>query len=136
VFSLATPVDPAPNAHVSAEYVPDGEGNTNYRPYVVLRHEAGRISDGTAVFVADDAGNRVAWADVWTGGPVVASPEFVHVDGFESDGALRPICEAGQRYRIVAEGADGRSWVLREYVVPHDPVLRHDEIRAACGAGV
>jgi flagellin-like protein len=132
-LDLARPVEVPPAAAFSVAYVADGEGNTNYRPYLVITHEAGNIGDGTRVFVVDDAGNRVAWTDVWTGGPQVGGGGYVHVDGFQSDGALRPVCEAGQTYSVVAEGRDGRSFVIRQYVVPHDPVLRHDEVRAACG---
>jgi flagellin-like protein len=114
---------PTPGPQVAltvAEYDPEGAGNDG-KPYLELHHQAGDIADGTKVFVVDEDGNRVAWADVWTTGPTVGPGSYAHIDGCGSDGALNRITEEGQTYRIIFEAADGTSLSIREVAVPSPP---------------
>jgi hypothetical protein len=113
--------DPAPQVSLTvSEYDPDGVGNDG-KPYLKIHHRAGDIADGTEVFVVDDNGNRVAWADVWTAGPKVGPGSYAHIDGCGSDGALNRITEEGQVYRIVFESQSGETLSIREVTVPSPP---------------
>jgi flagellin-like protein len=119
--------EPAPMASFDVDYVPDGAGNAPNGAYVNISHEAGSVADGSRVYVRDDAGNEVAWKDIWTGDATVAPGGYVHVDGRLSDGALRSVCEAGQTYYVVVERADGSSAILREVTVPSDPAVTNSD---------
>ena len=112
---------PAPQASFSIEYHADGASNNGNGAYLNVTHEAGDIGDGSSIFIVDDAGNAVAWRDVWTGGPVVEAGEYAHIDGVGSDGELEPVCEAGQTYRVVFRTGGQSDAVLREFTVPTDP---------------
>jgi flagellin-like protein len=112
--------EPAPYGAFTTEYVRDGAGNTDDRPYIVVTHEGLEVVDGTKTFVVDSDGNEVAWADVWTGGPEVAPGEHLHLDGHQSDGALNAPCE-GEVYRVVWRDGD-RSSVVSEHRVTRPPV--------------
>jgi len=111
---------PAPNGGFTADYVPSGENNDGNGPYVNVTHLAGPSVDGDDVVVRDGAGNEVAWEDVWTGGSTVEGGEYVHLDGVGSDGALRPICDEGDAYRIVVADDDGER-LLYEWTAPSSP---------------
>ncbi|ELZ34833.1 flagellin N-terminal-like domain-containing protein [Halogeometricum pallidum JCM 14848] len=50
---------------------------------------------------------------------------YVHVDGGGSDAALRPICEAGQRYFVVVTRADGST--LRMIEILREPTSKSDD---------
>ncbi|WP_129114556.1 type IV pilin [Halegenticoccus tardaugens] len=112
--------DPQPQIRFDAAYVPSGEGNDDDRPYVLLTHEAGDVGDGERLFVVDDDGNRIAWADIYLGGPEAGAGDRAHVDGVGSDGALNPICEAGREYRVVWEGDRG-SYVVATVEIDRAP---------------
>ncbi|MFB6162915.1 MAG: type IV pilin [Halococcoides sp.] len=90
--------DPTPPSAFDYEYAADGEGNSDNRPYVKLYHVAGRPVDADRVVIKDESGNRVYWNEVWTGGETLIAGDYVHIDGYMSDGALDPICEAGDTY--------------------------------------
>lgn len=115
--------EPAPNGGFEQEYYPTGADNTNDRPYVVITHEVGRTVDGDNIVIKDEGGNSVTWEEIWTAGPKVRSGERVHLDGFGSDGELRPICEAGQTYRIVFTNDAGETLVVNEWTAPSLPAL-------------
>ncbi len=111
---------PGEFASFSTSYEPTGQGNDGI-PYVNLTHTGGDVLDGDEVFVTDSDGNRVAWNDVWTGGPTVTTGEYVHVDGECSDGALNAISE-GEVYRVVHAPADSdSSTVLAEHEIESPP---------------
>ncbi|WP_305037583.1 type IV pilin [Haloferax sp. KTX1] len=121
--------EPQPQVSFDVDYHPDGPGNGANGAYINITHEFGSIEDGSQVFVVDDAGNRIAWEDVWTGGETVGpAGEYAHIDGSGSDSALRPICEAGQHYRVVIEREGGSSSVLVDYEIPTEPTATN----AAC----
>ena len=113
-------VSPAPQGAYTTEYRPDGAGNSGY-PYFVLTYEGGPTTDASNVYVRDESGNEVAWADVWTGGDRVETGEYVHIDGHLSDGTLDHVCEAGQVYRIVVRSDDGDTLMMMEFEVPSPP---------------
>ncbi|MFB6210997.1 MAG: type IV pilin N-terminal domain-containing protein [Halobacteriales archaeon] len=114
---------PAPTGKFDPEYVASGEDNTDNRPYVTITHEIGRTADADNILIKDDAGNTIAWDEVWTGGPKVYAGEYVHIDGFGSDGALEPICEEGQTYWIIFRNEDGKTLLVNKWSAPSDPDL-------------
>ncbi|RDZ34688.1 MULTISPECIES: type IV pilin [Haloferax] len=121
--------EPQPQVSFDVDYHPDGVDNGANGAYINITHEFGSIEDGSQVFVVDDANNRIAWEDVWTGDEEVGpAGEYAHIDGAGSDSALRPICEAGQRYRVVIEHEGGSSSVLVDYEIPTEPTATN----AAC----
>lgn len=109
---------PAPYAAFEVTYDPAGTGNGGIA-YLNVTHTGGNVGDGSEVYVVDDAGNRVAWTDVWTGGGTVDVGEHVHVDGKGSDCELNAPRE-GATYRVVYRG-DGSEQVLAEYEVERPP---------------
>jgi len=115
--------EPAPSGGFDQAYTPTGEDNTDNRPYVVLTHEVGRTVDAENIVIKDESGNSIRWNDVWTGGPEVKAGEYVHIDGFDSDSVLDPICEAGDTYRIVLKSDDGETLIVNEWEAPTDPQL-------------
>jgi flagellin-like protein len=115
-------VEPAPPTSFDEEYVASGEGNDDHIPYVNVTNRAGRTLDGSDVLVRDDAGNAVAWEDVWLGGSEVRAGEYVHVDGHGSDGALKRICE-GRTYQLVLRRGEGTTRVLSEWTADRPPDL-------------
>ena len=113
--------EPGPQVALTvSEYHADGAGNDG-KPYLEIHHQTGDIADGTEVFVADEDGNRVAWADVWTTGPKVGPGSYAHIDGCGSDGALTRLKKEGQIYRIIFEAQDGDTLIIREVTVPSPP---------------
>lgn len=115
--------EPAPTGTFEYEYAASGEGNTDDRPYVNITYYTGETVDAENVEIIDDSGNTVTWADVWTGGSEINATEYVHIDGFGSDGALDPICEEGDSYRVVLRRDDGTSHTVTEWTAPRDPNL-------------
>ena len=115
--------EPAPAGGFEAEFVASGVDNTDDRPYVTITHEVGRTVDGDNIVIRDESGNSVTWSDVWTGGPEVKSGEYVHLDGFDSDSALDPICSEGDTYRIILTNDDGDTLKLSTWEAPSDPAL-------------
>ena len=111
---------PAPQGAYSTEYHPGGEDNGGY-PYFELRYEGGPSSDASNIYVRDESGNEVAWADVWTAGDVVESGEYIHIDGYLSDGALDHVCEAGQEYLVIVRDDDGRTLMMMGFEAPSVP---------------
>jgi len=94
------PADPHPHYSYQTEYVADGEGNTNDRPFVTLTLSGGRIEIGEDFYIVDGDGNEVRWDAVWTtSGPLTAG-DYAHIDGYGSDAALNPACE-DEVYRFV-----------------------------------
>lgn len=119
-FSSDLP-EPGPQVSLTiSEFEPDGTGN-DQKPFLVIRHQAGDIADGTKVFIVDDSGNRVAWAAVWTAGPKVGPGSVAHIDGCGSDGALNRVTAKGQVYKIIFESGSGSTLSIREIVVPTQP---------------
>lgn len=108
-------------ASFETEYTRTGVGNTDNRPYVVITHRGGSRMDASRLFVVDSDGNRVRWSNVWTGGPEVEPLEYLHVDGYNSDGALNHACK-GEVYRLVYEPADGGSQVITEIEITRKAV--------------
>jgi flagellin-like protein len=115
--------DPPPAGGFGQEYVPSGVDNTQDRPYVEITHRVGRTVDGDDIVIRDDAGNEIAWSDVWTGGPEVKAGERVHIDGFGSDSGLQPICEAGDSYSVILRSDEGRRLIVNRWTAPTDPSL-------------
>jgi flagellin-like protein len=128
--------EPVPAGGFEHEYVSSGAGNTDDRPYVNITHSVGRTVDGDDIVISDGSGNSVAWTAVWTGGSEVRAGEFVHIDGFGSDGALDPICEEGQTYRVVIERDDGTTAVVEEWTVPGPPALPAGSASDSDGDGI
>lgn len=128
--------DPAPSGGFDREYGPSGADNDADRPYVTITHQVGRTIDAENVVIKDSSGNEVTWSDVWTGGAEVHAQEYVHIDGFESDGVLEPICEAGQTYVVVLEDDDGHSLIVNEWEVPSDPDLPPGSSSDSDGDGI
>ena len=128
--------EPAPSGGFEQDFVPSGQDNTDDRPYVKITHRVGRTVDGDNIVIRDESGNQVTWSDVWTGGPEVKAGEYVHIDGFESDGALDPICEAGQTYYVVLQNDEGRTIVVNEWTAPTDPDLPAGSPSDADGDGI
>lgn len=112
--------DPAPQGAYTTEFHPDGADNHGY-PYFVLTFEGGPTSDASKIYVRDESGNEVTWESVWTGGPEVAAAEYVHIDGYRSDGALDRVCEKGQRYHVVVRNDEGESFIVMRFEVPVEP---------------
>jgi flagellin-like protein len=115
--------EPAPSGAFDQEYVASGTDNTDDRPYVTITHNFGKTADADNIIIKDDAGNTIRWNDVWTGGPEVRAGEYVHIDGFQSDSALQPICEKGDSYWIIWEADDGDELVVNKWTAPSDPNL-------------
>lgn len=115
--------EPAPSGGFDYEFVASGDGNTDDRPYVNITHRVGETVDSENIVIKDESGNSIEWGDVWTGGPEVYAGEFVHIDGFGSDGVLDPICEEGQTYRVIVQNDDGSSLIISEWAVPTPPDL-------------
>jgi len=115
--------EPAPVGGFEQSYVPDGADNTNDRPYIEIRHELGETVDAERIYIKDEAGNTIRWDNVWTGGPEVRAGEFVHIDGFQSDSVLDPICSEGDTYWVILQDDDGRSLVVNEWTAATDPQL-------------
>jgi len=113
--------EPAPPSAFEYEYSATGEGNDGNRPYVKLRHAAGRPVDADRVVIKDESGNRVYWNDVWTGGETLIAGDYVHIDGHLSDSALDPICAAGDTYWVIIENADGEQIAIDRWEAPRDP---------------
>jgi flagellin-like protein len=115
--------EPAPSGGFDHEYVASGAGNTDDRPFVTITHEGGPTVDADDIVIQDDSGNTVTWSDVWTGGSEVRAGEYVHIDGFGSDSALDPVCDAGQEYRVIVRNDEGETLLVDEYEVPAPPDL-------------
>ncbi|WP_251330754.1 type IV pilin [Haloplanus pelagicus] len=99
-LGVEMPSDPHPQYSYRTEYVADGEGNTNDRPYVTLTLSGGQIEVGEDFYIVDSDGNEVRWDAVWTtSGPLTAG-DYAHVDGYGSDSALNHACE-GEVYRFI-----------------------------------
>jgi flagellin-like protein len=128
--------EPVPVGDFEQEYVPSGEDNTNDRPYITIRNTVGQTIDANNVLILDDSGNSVTWDEVWTGGPEVKANEFVHIDGFESDGELDPICKAGDSYRIILKRDDGSTAIINEWTAPKPPDLPAGSPSDADGDGI
>lgn len=117
LLGIELPNDPAPQYRHQADYVADGAGNTDSRPYVNVTLTGGRIEPGEDFYIVDSDGNAVRWDKVWTTtGPLTAG-EYAHIDGYDSDGALNRACE-GEVYRMVHRPGDGESATLIEVEVP------------------
>jgi flagellin-like protein len=114
--------EPTSKGVFESGYVPSGEGNTDDRPYVNLTYRAGETADAETIEIVDESGNSVTWADIWTGGTELNTTEYVHIDGFGSDSALDPICEAGDTYRVTVQNG-GTSSTATEWTAPQDPDL-------------
>jgi flagellin-like protein len=127
---------PTPYGGFDTDYAIDGAGNTNDRPYVNITHAVGRPVPADDVLVKDESGNTVRWSAVWTGGSEVYAGEYVHIDGFGSDGALDPICTAGQTYYIVVQSDDGKTQSVTTWEVPSDPDLPAGSPSDSDGDGV
>jgi flagellin-like protein len=111
LLGIEPPADPTPQYSYGTERHLDGEGNTNYRPYVILTLEGGRIEVGENFYIVDGDGHEVRWDAVWTtAGPLTAG-DYAHIDGYGSDSDLNPACE-GETYRFVHRPGDGESAVL------------------------
>lgn len=128
--------EPAPSGGFDHDYEPTGADNTADRPYVRITHQVGRTVDGDDIVIRDESGNQVAWSDVWTGGPEVHAGEYVHIDGFGSDAALDPICEAGQTYWVVLRDDDGDSLIVNRWTSPVPPDLPPGSPSDADGDGI
>ncbi|WP_254841100.1 type IV pilin [Natronomonas marina] len=115
--------DPAPNGGFDQDYQPSGADNTDDRPYVEITHQVGRVVDAENIVIKDESGNTITWNDVWTGGPQVRAGEYVHLDGFASDGVLDPICEEGDTYWIILKNDEGETLMVNEWTAPTDPDL-------------
>jgi len=98
------------------EWVSNGEGNTNNRPYVNITHIGPEPADGSEIYIVDSDGNSIKWEDVWTAGSTVEPGEHVHVDGYGSDAILNHACK-GETYRVVKRGSSS-SRVLSEVTIP------------------
>ncbi|QPV61253.1 type IV pilin N-terminal domain-containing protein [Halosimplex litoreum] len=113
--------EPAPAGAFDREYVATGQDNTDHRPYVKITHEIGRTVDADDVIIKDESGNTIRWSDVWTGGPQVKAQEYVHIDGFDSDSVLDPICSEGDSYFVVLRNDDGETVIFNEWTATRDP---------------
>ena len=111
--------EPAPHAYFEVESHLAGADNGGV-PYVKIIHEAGKIGNGSTIYVEDSDGNQVAWKEVWTGGPEVDSPEYVHIDGKGSDCALNEV-RKGEVYRIVKHHESGNQQVLKTVEIETQP---------------
>ena len=114
-------IEPAPTGYFEAEYAASGEGNTDHRPYVEVTNKLGETADADNIIIKDESGNTIAWSEVWTGGETVKAGEYVHLDGFDSDGTLDPVCEAGDTYTIVYTDGNGHTLLVNEWSAPTDP---------------
>jgi FlaG/FlaF family flagellin (archaellin) len=120
-LGFETPDEPYPQYGYRTAYAADGEGNTNYRPFVELRLTGGRIEVGTDFYIVDGDGNEVRWDAVWTTeGPLTAG-DYAHIDGYGSDSALNHACE-GEVYRFVHRPGDGETMVLATVEIDRPPV--------------
>jgi flagellin-like protein len=115
--------DPAPVGGFNQDYVPSGADNTDDRPYVKITHRIGETVDGENIVIRDGAGNEITWSSVWTAGPEVQAGEYVHIDGFGSDSALDPICEAGDTYTIILQDEKGQTLIVNQWTAQSDPSL-------------
>jgi hypothetical protein len=113
----------APSGGFQQDYVASGDDNTDDRPYVVITHEVGRTVDASNIVIKDESGNTITWENVWTGGPEVRAGEYVHIDGFDSDSALDPICEKGDTYWVIFQDDEGRTLSVNKWTAPVAPDL-------------
>jgi flagellin-like protein len=128
--------EPAQSGSFDQAYTASEQGNTDDRPYVEITHEVGETADASNIVIRDESGNEVTWENVWTGGPEVKAGEFVHIDGFDSDSALDPICEAGQTYWVVLQDDDGEALVVNSWEAPTDPQLPASSSSDSNGDGI
>lgn len=112
--------EPGAQGAYTTAFHPDGVDNHGY-PYFVLTYEGGPTVDASDVYVRDESGNEVAWEAVWTGGPEVSAGQYIHIDGYRSDGALDHVCERGQRYVVVARNDEGETLSMMRFEVPSEP---------------
>jgi len=121
LLGFELPNEPAPQYRYQTDYVADGAGNTDSRPYVNITLSGGQIEPGDDFYIVDSDGHEVRWDTVWTtSGPLTAG-DYAHIDGFGSDGALNPACE-GEIYRMIHRPGDGQSATLFEVEIPSPAV--------------
>jgi flagellin-like protein len=87
---------------------------------VNIELHSGEEIDGDRLFVEDSAGNRVSWDDVWTATSPAAPAGLAHIDGKDSDCAVRPVTK-GETYRLVWLSPEGRRYIVQEYTVKTAP---------------
>lgn len=126
----------APNGGFQQDYVPSGQDNTDDRPYTVITHEVGRTVDASNIVIKDESGNTITWENVWTGGPEVRAGEYVHIDGFDSDGVLDPICEEGDTYWVILQDDEGRTLSVNKWTAPRPPDLPPTSASDSDGDGI
>jgi len=112
--------DPAPQGGYTTTFHPDGVDNHGY-PYFVLTFEGGPVSDASNIYIRDESGNEMTWEDVWTGGAELRAGDYIHIDGYQSDGVLDHVCEKGQRYTIIVRNDEGETLTMMTYEVPAEP---------------
>jgi hypothetical protein len=103
---------------------------------VEITHRVGREVDAENIVIRDQSGNSIRWDQVWTGGPVVRSSEYVHIDGFGSDSVLDPICAAGDSYTVIVKNDEGERVILNEWEASTDPQLPPDASSDTDGDGI
>lgn len=113
-------IEPAPQGGYTTTFHPDGVDNHGY-PYVTLTFEGGPITDASKIYIRDESGNEITWEDVWTGGSELRAGEYIHIDGYQSDGVLNHVCEKGQGYFVVIRTGDGETLTMMTYEVPTEP---------------
>lgn len=112
--------DPSPQGGFTTEVNHDGDGNAG-KPYFELTYEAGPTADPSRIIIKDSSGNSVTWKDVWTTSGDVRASEYIHIDGFGSDGALNHVCNEGQTFYIIHQNEAGETIVTIEYEIPVTP---------------
>jgi flagellin-like protein len=112
-LGIDMPDDPAPQYSYRTNYVADGSGNTNDRPYVNLTLTGGEIVVGDEFYVTDSDGNQVRWDAIWTTSGPLTPGDYAHIDGYGSDSALNPACQ-GEVYRFVHDPEDDPRTILAE----------------------
>lgn len=102
-FGDRLPDENPTNVAYDAEYIEDGADNSG-RPYIEVTITGGRVSLGSDAYVVDEAGNRVAWTAVWSGGTYLEAGETFTIDGVNNvngnDKPLENPCDR-ETYRVV-----------------------------------
>ena len=128
--------DPPPVSSFEQDYVATGEGNTDDRPYINISNQGGQGIEADKVVIKDDSGNTIRWSNVWTGNEYINATEYIHVDGFDSDAVLNPICQKGDSYSVIYQGEGAQTFVLAEWTAPRDPNLPPSSANDTNGDGI
>lgn len=118
-------IEPAPINGYDVEHNYDGVDNHGIA-YVEITPIVGQGTDGENLFLVDDNGTRVSWAEIWQGTDVEMAGNAIHLDGYgPSDGHLQCL-QSGATYDVVYDDGE-RAQLLRTIEIDDVPQSSIDE---------